>query len=110
MLPPFLSLIECVFLSKLARGADDADVLAIARREDCLLLTEDSDFGRLIFGELLPPPAGVILVTMTKRTDEERGARVKADAATALVDAEGALVVIDFERTRVRRFPDATSP
>ena len=110
VLPPFLSIIECVFVAILARSAEDIDVIELARQEDCLLLTEDSDFGRLIFGDRVPPPPGVILVTMPNRTLEERAARVVAEAANALDEAEGALVVIDFERRRRKLFPNDTSP
>lgn len=106
VLPPFLLLAECVFVADLAEGAPDFDVLALARREGFLLLTEDNDFGRLIFSERMPPPPGVILVTMPNRTPAERAARVKQDAAAALAEAEGGLVVIDFERRRRRPFPN----
>jgi predicted nuclease of predicted toxin-antitoxin system len=109
VLPPFLSLIECVFVADRAGGAPDVDVIALARREGFLLLTEDNDFGRLIFAERLPPPPGVILVTMPNRTPVERAARVREDAAYALAEAEGGLVVIDHEGRRRRPFPNDTT-
>lgn len=107
VLPPFLSLVECVFVAALARSARDADVLSLARREDCLLLTEDSDFGRLIFAEGALPPIGVVLVTMPRLAPERRAARVLAEAAHALDEAPGALVVIDAQGRRRKPFPDA---
>ena len=110
VLPPFLSIVECVFVRDLAPGVEDIDVIGLARREDCLLLTEDSDFGRLIFGDRVPPPPGVILVTMPNRTPAERAARVAAEATHALAEAEGALVVIDFERRRRKLFPEDAPP
>ncbi len=39
---------------------DDRDVLAIAVRERCILVTNDKDFGELVFRDKLPH-AGVIL-------------------------------------------------
>jgi predicted nuclease of predicted toxin-antitoxin system len=105
ILPAFTSIAECVFVKSFARGADDVDVLTLAKREDCVLLSEDFGFGRLIFARRLPPPPGVILVSMQNRTEAERSARAHAEAVQALIDADGALVVIDFERRRVRPFP-----
>ncbi len=105
VLPPFLQLAECVFVADLSAGALDIDVLALAREEGFLLLTEDNDFGRLIFAERRPPP-GVILVTMPNRTPAERAARVIAEAGSAFAKAEGGLFVIDYERSRRRPFPD----
>ena len=42
-------------------GADDADVLAWARRENRWLVTFDLDYGDLIFRRRLPPPPVVLL-------------------------------------------------
>lgn len=105
VLPPFRALAHCIYTKALARGADDVDVLALARQLDCILLTEDAGFGRLIFARRLPPPRGVILVTMTNRSDHERRERIAAEAAAALAEADKAFVVIDFEKRRVRAFP-----
>jgi predicted nuclease of predicted toxin-antitoxin system len=105
ILPPFLSLADCVFAKVVMRGAGDVDVLAFARQQGRILLTEDAGFGRLVFARRLPPPPGVILVTMPNRSDDERSARVMTEATLALAEADGAFVVIDFEGRRVRPFP-----
>lgn len=105
VLPYFASLAKCLFVAAIMRAADDVDVLDLARRNDCVLLTEDAGFGRLIFGRRLLPPRGVILVSLPNRTEEERRARVSAEAVAALDAADGAFVVIDFGGRRVRSFP-----
>lgn len=105
VLPSFAALATCIFAKSISLGAEDPDVLELARRNNCVLLTEDAGFGRLIFARRLPPPRGVILVTMPNRTAEERKARVDAEAAAALAEANGAFVVIDFQKRRVRAFP-----
>ena len=105
VLPSFAARADCAFAKSLIRGADDVDVLAFARQENRILLTEDAGFGRLIFARRLPPPPGIILVTMPNRTDAERRARVDVEANSALAEASSAFVVIDFEGRRVRPFP-----
>lgn len=105
VLPPFLSLAECVFVADLAASAADESVMALARREKLILLTEDSDFGRLIFAERLPPPPGVVLVTMPNREPAERASLIGRHAEHALAEADGALVVIDGDQRRRRAFP-----
>ena len=54
----FAPIAVLVYVGDVASGAPDEDVLALARRENCILVTEDYDFGRLIFGERAPPPRG----------------------------------------------------
>lgn len=40
---------EVLAVAELAAGLDDTDVMDIAVREERLLLTEDRDFGRLVY-------------------------------------------------------------
>jgi predicted nuclease of predicted toxin-antitoxin system len=42
-------------------GADDSAVIAISNREHRILLTEDRDFGRLVYASALPS-CGVVLL------------------------------------------------
>lgn len=44
----------------LARGATDAEVLELARRDKRILLTEDRDFGQLVFASELGNLSGVL--------------------------------------------------
>jgi Domain of unknown function (DUF5615) len=52
---------DVLAVMEVARGAKDAEVLAIAREERRVLLTEDKDFGQLVYsgGE---GAAGVVLI------------------------------------------------
>lgn len=52
---------EVSSVSAFAQGAADATVMAAARADSLILLTEDKDFGHLIFALALPAP-GVILI------------------------------------------------
>jgi predicted nuclease of predicted toxin-antitoxin system len=40
---------DVLYVAEVAAGLSDADVIALAEREKRILLTEDKDFGELIF-------------------------------------------------------------
>jgi predicted nuclease of predicted toxin-antitoxin system len=52
---------DVVYMAEIARAADDADVMARARAEGRLLLTEDKDFGDLVFRRGAQVPGMVLL-------------------------------------------------
>ena len=82
-----------------ARASDEA-LLALAYREGRVLVTEDKDFGELVFLRRLPHPCIVRLVGM--RVAE------KVDAMRHLIEhhgaamREGAIVVATASRVRIR--------
>lgn len=59
---------DCFLVAQQAHQAIDPDIMAFSRRENRVLVTFDSDFSRMIFHELQPPPAGVVF--MRGRPDE----------------------------------------
>ena len=81
-------------------GAPDAELLALAHREDRVLVTEDKDFGELVFLRRQPHPCIVRLVGL--------GSAEKADAMRDLIEhhgaalREGAIVVVTNRRVRIR--------
>jgi predicted nuclease of predicted toxin-antitoxin system len=84
-----------------APGASDQVVLAFAKRERRVVVTEDKRVGRLIVRSPVEPP-GIVLVR-TRRTD----VRMMAKRLLAAIDREGdrlhgLYVVITEKRTRVR--------
>jgi predicted nuclease of predicted toxin-antitoxin system len=91
----------------LPANAPDEDVLDLARRLDRILVTEDNDFGALIFRHRLPPPTGVILVLANRIPASLRAARLAAAAPAALSEALGRFVVIGPSYTRARPLPAA---
>ena len=62
------------FSRDVAPGAADQDVLAMARSQSLILVTEDVGFGRLIFQKQLAPPVGVILIALDPMIRSERQA------------------------------------
>lgn len=82
-------------------NASDVEVLAMALEEVRVLITEDKDFGELVFVRGLPHSGIIRFVDM--RVKE------KVSAMRSLLDheadaiREGALIVVTRSRVRVRR-------
>jgi len=80
--------------------APDETLLAVALREARVLVTEDKDFGELVFGRRLPHPTIVRLIEM-KIDDQVTAMReLLTHYATAL--EAGALLVVTRDWVRVR--------
>ena len=81
-------------------SAPDEELLALAHREGRVLITEDKDFGELVFLRRQPHPCIVRLVGL--------GAAEKADAMRDLIEhhsaamREGAIIVVTSRRVRIR--------
>ncbi len=54
---------ETTHIADLAPGAEDDEILQEARYHDCILITNDKDFGELVFRQKRST-AGVILIRM----------------------------------------------
>ena len=88
---------EAEHVARVDAQATDEDVLARAVREERVLVTFDSDFGRLIFYERREPPPGIVY--MQSRPD---GAGETIRALLDVLDGgsisfEGCFLVIDQE-------------
>ena len=81
--------------------AADEDVLALALQEQRILITEDKDFGELVFVRRLPHPCIVRFVDM--RIAEKVAAMRELIERYADAMHEGALIVVTQDRVRVRR-------
>lgn len=98
---------ELVYVGDIASGAPDEDVLALARRLGRILVTEDYDFGRMIFGDGAEPPVGIIHLVLARMTAIERKAKLVAEAAALIAAAPGHFVVFSKGVIRARRLPSA---
>ena len=81
--------------------ATDEELLAFALEDRRILVTEDKDFGELVFVRRLPHPCIVRFVGMTVAE--------KVTAMRELIDqhaeaiGKGSLIVVTSRRTRIRR-------
>jgi len=85
--------------------ASDEEVLAFAVAENRVLITEDSDFGELVFLRGLPHPGIVRLVQMTPAERANVMRSLLENHADAMRD--GAIIVVTKKRIRVRDWQDS---
>ena len=84
-------------------GIDDVQVLALARTERRLLITQDKGFGDLVFARGLPASYGVILLR-ARRTQTDR-TRELVDAVEGRDNWFGIFAVAEGGRTRATELP-----
>lgn len=87
---------DCLVIAETDARALDADIMVKAREEFRVLITFDSDFSRMIFHELRPPPPGVVY--MRGRPEH---AKLVADTFVALfrdavIDPMSRFIVIEI--------------
>jgi Domain of unknown function (DUF5615) len=92
---------DVVWIRIAAPGASDPDVLALAVREERILLTFDKDFGELARASPLPSTCGVMLFRMPMPRPGDVGQRL-ADLITSRDDWVGHFSVIEPGRVRMR--------
>ena len=85
----------------LAASLSDDSLLALALKEDRILVTLDKDFGELAFVHKLPHGPVVRLVDMTVDQQVAAVEELLRDHADELVGRT--LVVVSADRTRIRR-------
>jgi len=93
---------DVVAVSEVARGAEDTVIVELARSQQRVLLTEDKDFGQLLFAAARSS-SGVILVRWPVSARSALGSTV-----TGVVAANGdalreAFVVVEPGRVRITR-------
>jgi predicted nuclease of predicted toxin-antitoxin system len=76
-------------------------VLALDVRQSALLITEDKDFGELVF-RLQLPHRGIILLRLSGYAPETKAALASNAILTHLTELPNAFSVFDGERLRVR--------
>jgi predicted nuclease of predicted toxin-antitoxin system len=93
---------DVLYVVEAAAGLSDADVIALALRERRLLLTEDKDFGELVFrgGRAVP---GVVLMRIDPENVELKKIRLAAAIERYDEGIFGRYVVIEEGRFRSRQ-------
>ena len=80
--------------------ASDEVLLALAVQEQCVLITEDKDFGELVFVRQLPHPCIIRFVDMPV-ADKVTAMRDLIDHHTGSM-RDGTLIVVTRSRVRIR--------
>ncbi len=92
---------DVVWVRVAAPGMSDPDVLALAARDERILLTFDKDFGELARAAALPSTCGVVLFRTPMPEPDDVGQRLR-DLVTSRDDWAGHFSVIEPGRIRMR--------
>ena len=93
---------DVLYVAEAAAGLNDADVIALALREKRLLLTEDKDFGELVFRRERAVP-GVVLMRIGSENSRLKATRLAAAIERYGGGLFGRYMVIEEGRFRSRR-------
>ena len=91
---------DVISASDMVPGTADEEILAVAAEEGRILVTEDKDFGELVFVHRLPHPC---IIRFTEMRVEE-----KVAAMVELIDLhkdamnDGAMIVVTRSQYRIR--------
>lgn len=88
---------DAVHINDLLPKASDENVLSIAKREGRIIITNDKDFGELVF-KLGILSTGIVLLRTSTTDPEKRFSMIK----NALNKAKGKFVVVKEGQIRVR--------
>ena len=69
---------DIVWVRTVAPGSKDEDILALAVREERIILTFDKDFGELAWHAGLPASSGIVLIRLPMPRATEAGAILAA--------------------------------
>ncbi|MBC7774120.1 MAG: DUF5615 family PIN-like protein [Phycisphaerae bacterium] len=94
--------LDIVAIAEHSPSIDDDEVLGIAVNLNAPLITEDKDFGELVF-RLRLPHCGVILLRLGKMPSEKKGEVATRVILSHLAELPNAFCVFDGFILRVRR-------
>ena len=97
---------DVAYMMELASGATDAETIVLAQRARRLLLTEDKDFGDLVFRQARPVP-GLVLVRIEPLQRAAKWPRVWSAIERFGEGLYGHFTVIELARFRSRPLPSA---
>jgi predicted nuclease of predicted toxin-antitoxin system len=92
---------DVVYAAELKPGLDDDSWLAIARTDERILITDDKDFGELVFRRRLLA-SGVVLLRQHRMTLDERLRWLATAWPRILSQPPGSFIVVAHRRIRVR--------
>ena len=91
---------DVVSASDMAPGTADEEILALAAEDGRILITEDKDFGELVFVRRLPHPCIIRFTEM--RVAEKVAAIVELVDLYADAMNDGAMIVVTRSQYRIR--------
>ncbi len=92
---------DVLYVMETMRGERDDIILARAYQEERILLTEDKDFGELVF-RLRKPAICVILLRFNPGEEERKLHRLYELLENSPSTFSGTFIVVDVNNTRIR--------
>ena len=96
---------DVLWIRETAPGSPDADALALANRENRLLITFDKDFGELVFRAGAKASQGIVLFRIPQPSASAVAAKVSA-ILSSRTDWAGHFSVVEELGVRMRLLPD----
>jgi len=94
------------FVKEHQRGIIDLDVLETATTQQRLLLTEDKDFGDIVFRDRHPAPFGVVLARLPdEMLPVDKALIIRQAFASHYAQFAGMFSVIDERQVRIAALP-----
>jgi predicted nuclease of predicted toxin-antitoxin system len=93
---------DAVYVGDVIRGSKDEEVLKYAEKEDRILITNDKDFGELVF-RLRKPTSGVILLRLKKDNPSTRMKYLFSLLLNQEVKPLGKFIVLTERGYRIRK-------
>lgn len=88
---------NATFINDIMAKASDENILILAKHENRVVITNDKDFGELVF-KLGKPSEGIILLRTLVTDSEKRFEMVKG----VLGKAKGKFIVVEDKKIRIR--------
>lgn len=95
---------DVTYIAEFQRGDSDQEVLSIARTEERVLLTQDKDFGELVFRQGLAAH-GVLLIRLAGKEPGEKATLVATAIEGYGERLELAFAVLSAKTLRIRHNP-----
>ncbi|MBI4451577.1 DUF5615 family PIN-like protein [Candidatus Woesearchaeota archaeon] len=95
---------DTISVAEIASGASDETVLDLARAQERILVTNDKDFGELIFRHR-QPSAGVILLRLRVDTKQNRSTVVVGVVREFAQSISGHFIIASETEVRLRKLP-----
>lgn len=92
---------DVLYISEENPGATDEEVLLLALKNKCILITEDTDFGELVY-RLKKPAHGIILIRISVKDRHLKWEQLKKLIEIYPDRLEGRFIILDSEKFRFR--------
>lgn len=96
---------DVVFVAEVSPGKTDPEILAWGLAERRVIVTEDRDFGELVFRDRLVT-SGVVLVRIGDEDREKKVTQIEILVNNHLADLPNAMTTVMVEHIRIRPLPE----